>query len=149
MLMRDILKSIKGGELRKILYTLILAMGIIGVLPNTGGAAMIPADEASSAALRAENVAKIQALLERKEVATRLADYGLTPQEVSSRLDRLSDQQVTEIAAQIDKINAGGDAVGLLISLALLVLLVLLILHLLGYIDLRLPKPKHKDAPGR
>lgn len=148
MLMRTIVKSVKVGELRKVLYLLILAMGIIGVIPNTGGAAIIPADEAGAMDLRAQNVDKIKAMLERKEIAVRLGDYGLTPDEVSSRLDRLSDDQVAEIAGQIDKINAGGDAVGLLIGIALLVLLVLIILHLLGYIDLKIPKPKYKDKPA-
>ncbi|HUT55565.1 MAG TPA: PA2779 family protein [bacterium] len=145
MLMRAMLKSIRNGGLRRVVFTLIGALMIIGLLPNTGGAAVIPAGEADMHAARAQNVAKIQATLERKEIAARLADYGLTPEEVGSRLDRLSDQQAAEISAQIDKINAGGDAVGLLISLALLALLVLLILHLLGYIDLKLPRPKHKQ----
>ena len=143
MFMRKILRSVRTGEMRKVAFLMVATMTIIGLLPNTGGAAVMPADEADQAmALRAENVAKIQAMLERKEIAARLSDYGLTPDEVSSRLDRLSDQQVAEIASQIDKINAGGDAVGLLIGVALLVLLVLLILHLLGYIDLRSPKKK-------
>jgi hypothetical protein len=141
-------KSIKSGELRKVLFTLIAAMFVIGLIPNTGTAAVIPAGEADQGAARAQNEAKIQAMLERKEIAARLSDYGLTSQEVSGRLNELSDQQVAEIAGQVDKINAGGDAVGLLISLALLILLVLLILHLLGYIDLRLPKPKHRE-PSR
>ncbi len=145
MLMRTMLKSIRGGALSKVAFTLIGAMVIIGLIPNTGGAAVIPAGEADMHAARAQNLAKIQTTLERKEIAARLADYGLTPQEVGSRLDRLTDQQAAEIAGQIDKINAGGDALGLLIGLALLALLVLLILYLLGYVDLKLPKPKHKN----
>ena len=148
MLLRIMGKSIQRGELRKVLFVLIGAMFIIGMIPNTGNAAVIPAGDADREA-RAENTAKIQAMLERKEVAARLTDYGLTPQEVSGRLDRLSDLQVAEIAGQIDRINAGGDTVGLLVSLALLVLLVLLILHLLGYIDLRLPRLGGKEKkPG-
>lgn len=145
MLMRNIIRSIRGGGLRKVIYVLVLAMGIIGVLPDTGGAVVIPADEAGSSALRAQNVEKIRATLERKEIAARLMDYGLTPEEVSSRLDSLTDGQVAEIATRIDKINAGGDIFGSLITIALLVLLVLVILHLLGYIDLRMPK--RKKAP--
>ena len=147
MLMRTIMRSAERGELRKVLYMLVLAMGIIGVLPNTGSAGVIPADQADQAqALRTENIAKIKATLERKEIAARLADYGLTPEEVSSRLDRLTDEQAAEIAADIDRINAGGDTLGVLLSIALLVLLVLLILHLLGYIDLRLPKRSQPPA---
>lgn len=148
MLLRVMTRSIKRGELRRVLYMLIAAMCVIGVIPNLGDAAVITADQAGrDTAMRAENVAKIKATLERKEIAARLSDYGLTPEEVSSRLDRLTDQQAAEIAAQIDRINAGGDTLGVLISIALLALLVLLILHLLGYIDLRLPRKK-SQSPG-
>ena len=146
MLMRRIQKSARAGELKKVLYVLIMAMGIIGILPNLGEAAVIPAGEADQkTAVRADNEAKIKATLERKEIAARLGDYGLTPEEVAGRLDRLSDEQVAEIAGRIDQINAGGDALGTLLTIALLVLLVLVILHLLGYIDLRMPK--RKSAP--
>ena len=144
MLMRQIIRSVRFGELRKVAFALIFAVTIIGVLPRVGSASMIPADEAIEAAsMRGENVAKIQAMLERKEIAAKLSDYGLTPAEVSSRLDELSDAQAAEIAAEIDKVNAGGDVVGLLISVAVLVLLVLLILWILGYFpDASLEKAK-------
>lgn len=144
MFMRKILKSVRIGRMKKVAYLLVVTMAIIGVLPDTGNAAIIPADEAGRAtSLRDVNVEKIRVLLERKEIANRLSDYGLTPEEVNSRLDRLSDRQVAEIAAQIDKVNSGGDAAGALIGLAVLVLLILLILHFLGYIDLR----RNKDKP--
>ncbi len=144
MLMKQILRSVRYGQLRKVAFALIFAVTIIGVLPRVGTASMIPADEAIEAAsMKGENVAKIQAMLERKEIAAKLSDYGLTPAEVSSRLDELTDAQAAEIAGQIDQVNAGGDAVGLLISIAVLVLLVLLILWILGYFpDASLEKTK-------
>jgi len=148
MLLRSMDRSMKKGGLRHVLHLLIVAFAILGLMPANAGAAVIPADQADPAAARAENLDKLKAVLERQEVAARLADYGLTPDEVSARLDRLSDQQVAELAAQADRINAGGDAVGALISILLLILLVLLILHLLGYIDLRLPRPGSKPSPN-
>lgn len=148
MLMRVISRSSRKGSLRHVVYALIISVGILGLMPSGAGAAVIPADQADPSAARTENLAKLKAMLERQEVAARLQDYGLTPEEVGSRLDRLSDEQIAELAAQTDAINAGGDAVGTLISIALLVLLVLLILHLLGYIDLRLPRPKAKSNPS-
>jgi len=149
MLMRNIVRSVKRGGLRNVLYLMISAMGILGVIPNVGNSTVIPADQASKAAgRRAQNEAKIKATLERKEIAARLSDYGLTPQEVSSRLDRLSDQQVSEFGAQIDKINAGTDAVGLLITILLIILLVWLILRILGFNDLRLAKA-NKNKPSK
>jgi hypothetical protein len=137
-------RSTQRGELRKVLYVLILAMGILGVVPNLGNAAVIPADETQNAAsLRQANLASVRLALEKKEVAAKLADYGLNSKEVSSRLDRLSDQQINELAVQTDKINQGGDGVGLLISLVVLILVILLVLYLLGY-NVHLPKGKLK-----
>jgi hypothetical protein len=136
-------KSAKRGGLRKVVFTLVAAMGILGLFPTGLSAGIVPSDEAG--ALRADNQAKIQATLERKEIAARLSDYGLTPEEVSSRLDSLSDRQVAEVAGQIDQINAGSDIFGLLLTIALLILVVLVVLHLLGYIDLKLPRPKSNN----
>jgi len=134
---------VKRGELRNVLYLMVLTMVIIGVMPQLGNSTVIPADQASKAAsLRARNVAKIKATLERKEVAARLKDYGLTPQEVSSRLDRLSDRQVAEFTAQIDKINAGTDTGTVVLSIFLLIFLILVVLYFTGIIDLKNVKEK-------
>jgi hypothetical protein len=141
-------RSAKHGRLRKLVYVLVATMAIIGVIPQIGNASTIPADEASQlAAMRQDNLAKIRVTLERQEVAAKLADYGLTPAEVSARLDQVSDQQASEIAAQIDQMNAGGDAVGLLISIALLVILILVILWLLGRKDADLKMHKLTQLP--
>ena len=99
MLMRTILGSIKKGSLRQMIYLMIVTMGIIGLAPNLGEASVIPADQTQKAAVRADNEARIKAALEKQEVAARLADYGLTPEEVSSRLTLMSDQQIAELAA--------------------------------------------------
>lgn len=147
MLMRMMAKSARRGGLRQVVFMLAGAMAIIGLLPQSAGSSVIPADEAlPDSALRAEQMATVKAALERKEVAARLADYGLTPEEVTARMDRLSDEQLSEVAGRIDQINAGADIFGTLLTIALLLLVVLVVLHFLGYIDLRLPKAK--DRPG-
>ena len=134
MFMKKIGKSARFGGLRNLGFMLILAMGLIGMLPRISAAGVIPADEASAnASLRAENITKIQDVLERKKVAAQLSDYGLTPDEVNARLDKLSDEQITELAAHADQINAGGDAVGLVVGVLVIVLLVLLVLWLIKY----------------
>jgi len=143
MFMRKIIKSARFGGLRNVSFALIIALGLIGVMPRIGVAGLIPTNEAAAASsLRIENIAKIQTALERKEIAARLSDYGLTPDEVSARLDKLSDQQVTELASQVDKINAGGDAGGLLITILVVILIVALILWLLKVSNKDLKKAK-------
>jgi len=148
MLMREIVRSVKRGELRRLVYVLIAAVSILGVLPRVSFAGMVPASEVDQS-LRADNLAKVRAALERKEVAAKLADYGLTSEEVSVRLDQLTDEQAAELAAQVDKINAGGDAVGLVLGILLIVLVVLLILWLLGKTpdDLATQRPDSPPMP--
>ncbi len=146
MLMRVILRSSRSGGLRKLLFILAGAVTVLGMIPDTGGAVIIPAEEASQGKdLRAENLEKIKSVLERKEVAKRLAHYGLTPEEVEARLDQLSDEQVSEIAARIDQVNPGGNGLEAIIGLVILAALVVLILYLLGYIEIP-AKKKNKPA---
>jgi hypothetical protein len=136
MLMRQMVRSAKHGSLRKLVFVLAAAITILGVLPRVSTAGMIPADEAvKNSSLRGQNIAKIQSFLEKKEIAARLADNGLTQEEISLRVNELNDQQASEIAAQLNQMDAGGDAVGLLVSILVLILVILLILWLIGYIN--------------
>jgi hypothetical protein len=85
-------------------------------------------------------MAMIRTALERREVAARLADYGLTPGEVSMRMESLTDEQVAEVAARVDKINAGGDILELLLIILLVVLIVWLIMRITDADDIKLAK---------
>jgi outer membrane protein OmpA-like peptidoglycan-associated protein len=108
MTMIAMVKSAQSGKLRKLVFTLVVSVGLMGLLPNLGRAGQVPAAEAGKSETRAEDLAQIRAVLERKEVAARLLDYGLTPAEAATRLDQLNDEQISELAAQLDQINPGG-----------------------------------------
>jgi hypothetical protein len=87
---------------------------------------------------RAADLAKIQKTLETRELQQRLLDYGLTPEETAARIDKLSDEQVHQLAANMDSLQAGGDALGFLLGLAIIALLVVLIIYLLqGRIEIK------------
>ena len=74
---------------------------------------------------------KVRRALENKIVAGRLMGHGLTSDEVSAKLNRMSDEQVHQMASLADKIPAGGDAgLGIVIALLVIVALVLLIVFL-------------------
>jgi hypothetical protein len=74
---------------------------------------------------------KVRRALENKIVAGKLMGHGLTSDEVSAKLNRMSDEQVHQMAALADKIPAGGDAgLGIVIALLVIVALVLLIVFL-------------------
>jgi len=60
-----------------------------------------------------------------------MIQQGVNPKEVQNRMANLSDQEIMKISKQIDKLPAGGDAVGLVIGVLIIVILVLVIMKLL------------------
>lgn len=84
-----------------------------------------------SASQRQADMQTIQKALESKLVINRLAKLGYSAAEAQARLDRLSDEQISTAAMQIDQVETGGVA-GLLVA----GLLVVLILVLLDEVDL-------------
>ena len=118
---------------------LIAALLVISTLAGPAEAMHIPAlSEAPHAGQsapspdRAADIAKIQKTLETKELRQRLVDYGLTPEETAARIDKLSDEQLHQLASNLDSVQAGGDSVlGVIFALAIIALLVVLIIYLL------------------
>lgn len=97
-----------------------------------------PAAAAAASVARAADLEKIQTALESKVLRQKLLDYGLSPEEAMSRMDKLSDEQVHQLAAHTDSLQAGGDALGFFVGLMILGLLVILLIFLVqGRIEVR------------
>jgi len=79
---------------------------------------------------RAADMKTVQTALESKIVRERLKDLGLSDKEIDSRLSRLSDQQIHQLAKDIHTLSPGGDVVGILV-VVLLVLLIVYLIHLI------------------
>lgn len=81
--------------------------------------------------VRKAEIEKIQKALEKQVVIDKLSTYGLHPDEITNKLSRMSDAQVHLLAQASDDVLAGGDGLGFVIGLLLVVLLVVVILKLL------------------
>ena len=81
---------------------------------------------------RAADLVAVQRALEHRVVAQKLRDYGVTPDQVQLRLASASDQELHQLASASRGLPSGGDGVGTLISLLIVVLLVVLSLKLLN-----------------
>jgi len=91
-----------------------------------------------TSAARAADLARVQAALESRIVQQKLMDYGLSPSETMARVNGLSDQQLHELAARTDSVQAGGDAVGLFVGIVVVALLVVVLIYLLqGRIEVK------------
>jgi hypothetical protein len=110
------------------LYLMIAVFAL--TLPAQGWAMLVPAGQAEA---RSTDQAKVQATLESSVIKQRLLDFGLTPEETKARLNRLSDEQVHRLAANMDAVQAGGDVLGDVVVILLIVIIVIAILELTGH----------------
>ena len=107
-------------------------MGVLGSLRGVAEAGVI-ASHGVGSDLRAADVAKMQAFLERKVVMQKLLDYGVSPQEAAAKLRSMSDQDLHRLASLTDRVAAGADdGVGLVIGLAILIILIIVIFKLMN-----------------
>lgn len=90
----------------------------------------------TEAVVRAEQAqqdrARLEGALNREDVQQRLLGEGVDPAEVKARLAALSDHEVQLLAQKFDQLPAGGDALGVLVFL----FVVLLITDILGLTDI-------------
>jgi hypothetical protein len=87
---------------------------------------------------RTDDLARIQVTLESKVVQQKLMDYGLTPEVTMARINKLSDEQIHQLATNTDALQAGGDAIGTLVGLIVLAILVVVLIYLLqGRIEIK------------
>ncbi|MDH4162286.1 MAG: PA2779 family protein [Nitrospirota bacterium] len=108
-----------------------LALALFALsLPATGWAMFLPADTAT---LRTEDLSTVRTTLESNIVKQRLLDYGLTAEQVSASVDRLSDEQLHRLATNIDSVQAGGDGLGGVIFILLVVIIVIVVLEATGH----------------
>ena len=100
-------------------------------LPAQGWAMFIPSEE--SATVRQSDMAAIQKTLESSVIKQRLLDYGLSSEEALARVDQLSQEQIHQIAGNINSLQAGADGVDALIFILLVAIIVIVILEVTGH----------------
>lgn len=119
---------------RSLVGYLIIASFVFGFLsafPSEGRAMFLPSNLTASE--RQEDLAKMQPMLESKIIRQRLTDLGLNPQEISSRLAQLSDQEIHDVASKIDTLQAGGGVLGTVVVLLVIAILVVVLLQVTGH----------------
>lgn len=85
---------------------------------------MIPTSVIAAEMSRAEASDKVMSLLEQQNVREQLVQNGVSPQEAESRIASLSDQELRQLAGQIEQARAGGD---ILVTVLLVVLIIFLV----------------------
>jgi hypothetical protein len=115
--------------MKHVTWYLVVAMFVIGITPRVY-AGFSPSEVAGLPSIdRGSDLRKIQNVIETKMIGERLKQIGLTPNEIQKKLNQLSDQQIHQLAVQLDELKVGGDGgwidFGILLWLAAIDVLVI------------------------
>jgi hypothetical protein len=102
-------------------HTLITAFVSVGFTQSVQ-AAIISTEQVITAAAAEQNRAKIAETFARADVQAELQKMGVSTEEAQARVAALTDAETASIANKIDSLPAGGDIVGTLVFIFVLLL---------------------------
>jgi hypothetical protein len=130
----------KAFYTKPLVIYLVVALLAISTFAGPAEAMFVPTaphqDMTEATALsagRAADMDKIQMAFESKILQQKLMDYGLSPEETMARVNKLSDEQIHQLATNTDSLQAGGDGVDIFVSLLVLAILVVVLVYLLHH----------------
>jgi hypothetical protein len=117
---------------RHVVVAVLAASLFASSLQSAAYADVISTQQYLTAIDRDATRARIDAVLAREEVRSKLEHYGVDPIETEARLAALTDQELERLATDLENMPAGGD----LLAVVGITFIVLLILELTGVIDI-------------
>lgn len=114
--------------LRRTSWTLVFTLASLLLPVAPVHAALVGTDQLVNAAQIAPNRERVRGFLQREDVRDMLQQRGVDANVALSRVDAMTDAEVQTVATQLDKLPAGGDVLGAVV----LVFLVLLVTDILG-----------------
>lgn len=123
------------GMQKTVAAVIVVAFSFLSVIVAPLQAAMVGTADMLQQQDRELARAKVVRFMERQDVATYLNAMGVDSDEAISRVATLTDEEIAMLAEKIDHMPAGGDAVGFLLAVTLILFLVLVITDLIGVTD--------------
>ena len=117
---------------RNSLVAVLAASLLAASLQSAAHAGVISTQQYLTSVDRDATLARIDAVLAREEVRTKLEQYGVDPVAANERIAALTDQELELLATDLENLPAGGE----LLAVLGVVAIVLLILELVGVIDI-------------
>jgi Skp family chaperone for outer membrane proteins len=114
------------------LVLVCLCAFVAATLQQAAHAGVISAEQYLNSVDRQQAVARVNAVLARKQVREELERLGVSPDAASERVAALSDQDLRELSDRLEELPAGGSLLGVVG----VVFIVLLILEFVGVIDI-------------
>ena len=112
---------------RLVASALIVSCTAMG-LPLTAQAGIVSTDEVLSSAAQTSSRERVTTFLSRADVRQTLQNQGVNGDAALERVNAMSDTEVAQLAGRIDQAPAGGDILGVLFT----IFIVLLVTDILG-----------------
>ena len=96
--------------------------------PMAAQASLVSTDEVISASASTSNRATVSAFLARDDVRQAMQAQGVSPVAASERVAAMTDNEVAQLAGRVDQAPAGGEVLGLIFT----VFIVLLVTDIMG-----------------
>lgn len=110
----------------RLLIASVLSMG----LPlQSAHAEMIGTDKVAASAQSQSERERIRTFLDRVDVRQQLQAQGVDANTAKARVDALTDEEVLKVAGKLDQMPAGGEIIGILFT----IFIVLLVTDILGF----------------
>lgn len=93
---------------------------------------MLSSEQSYSRSERVRQEAQVGSFMAREEVLNQLESLGVRSELAAERVGAMTDAQLQQLALKIDELPAGGDGLGIVVT----VLVILLLLEILGVTDI-------------
>jgi hypothetical protein len=113
---------------KRITATLLIASTTLLGMPLVAQAAVVSSADAYATPDQSDARNRLSELLAREDVRSGLAARGLNVEQAQARVQSMTDEEVASLAGRLDQAPAGGDVLGLLFT----VFIVLLVTDILG-----------------
>ncbi len=119
---------------KQIAFYLVLVMAVLSIVPRVD-ASMVDSELITKAlSQRQTDINKIQRFLESEIVQKRLKALGYSSEEISKRLNSLSDEELHQFASRVDQLRIAGDSgLSVIVTLLVIAILVVFLLQLTGH----------------
>ncbi|TCS36249.1 hypothetical protein EDC30_10766 [Paucimonas lemoignei] len=116
------------AKFRRFIASLVIVCLTAAGFPLHAFAAIVSTHEAMAATGMTAERERVTSFFSRDDVRKSLEEHGVEPQAALDRISALTDDEVQQLAARIDQAPAGGEIIGVLFA----VFVILLVTDILG-----------------
>jgi hypothetical protein len=113
---------------KRLTASILVASTVMLGMPVVAHAGIVSSEQSFAAQTQSDARGKVNAVLARADVRASLAERGLSAELAQDRVRAMTDDEVATLAGRIDQAPAGGDILGVVFT----VFIVLLVTDILG-----------------